>query len=400
MNGFDHVTIRLIHGDCLYMMPELLPDSVDAIVTDPPYGLTGDGKGGFMGKEWDGCVPGVKFWEQAIRVAKPGAWLLAFGGTRTYHRLACAIEDAGWEIRDCIMWVFGVGWPKSLNIAKAIDRHNGYEGRVVGTRKVDTSMQGGNLLRGGHRRHEVEQEVRELSPEASKWEGFGTCLKPAYEPILVARKPLDGTVINNVLKHGTGALNIDACRVSLPDGDNLTDGIERNEHKADTHGMGYNFVSVNRPAGVGRFPANIIHDGSPEVLELFPDSRGQQGAVTGKEPSETTRGIYGKFSGNRKKSCPRGDSGSAARFFYCAKASRAERGEGNTHITVKPIALMRYLVTLVAPPGSVVMDPFMGSGTTGVACMQTGHGFIGIEQEKEYFEIAKKRISETKQEET
>ena len=390
----------LIHGDCLYMMPELAQDSVDAIVTDPPYGLTGDGKGGFMGKEWDGCVPGVEFWKRAIRVAKPGAWLLAFGGTRTYHRLACAIEDAGWEIRDCIMWVFGGGWPKSLNIAKAIDRHNGYEGNVVGTRKVDTSMQGGNLLRGVHRRNEVEQEVRELSPEASKWDGFGTCLKPAYEPILVARKPLDGTVINNVLKHGTGALNIDACRVPLPDGDNLTDGIERNEHKADTQGMGYNFVSGNRPAGVGRFPANLIHDGSPEVLELFPESRGQQGSVTGKEPSETTRGIYGKFSGNRKKSCPRGDSGSAARFFYCAKASRAERGEGNTHITVKPLALMRYLVTLVAPPGSVVMDPFMGSGTTGVACMQTGHGFIGIEQEKEYFEIAKKRISETKQEET
>lgn len=395
MNGWS-----IKEGDCLDLMPTLPPDSVDAIVTDPPYGLTGGGKGGFMGKEWDGCVPGVEFWKRAIRVAKPGAWLLAFGGTRTYHRLACAIEDAGWEIRDCIMWVFGGGWPKSLNIAKAIDRHSGYVGKVVGTRKVDTSMQGGNLLRVDHRRHEVEQEVRELSQEASKWEGFGTCLKPAYEPILVARKPLDGTVINNVLKHGTGALNIDACRVPLPDGDNLTDGIERKEHKADTQGMGYNFVSGNRPAGVGRFPANLIHDGSPEVLELFPESRGQQGAVTGNETSETTRGIYGKFSGNRKKSCPRGDSGSAARFFYCAKASRAERGEGNTHITVKPLALMRYLVTLVATPGSVVMDPFMGSGTTGVACMQTGHGFIGIEKENEYFEIAKKRISETKQEET
>lgn len=345
-----------------------------------------------MGKEWDRCVPGVEFWKRAIRVAKPGAWLLAFGGTRTYHRLACAIEDAGWEIRDCIMWVFGGGWPKSLNIAKAIDRHNGYEGKVVGTRKVDTSMQGGHLLRGDHRRHEVEQEVRELSPEAAKWEGFGTCLKPAYEPILVARKPLDGTVINNVLKHGTGALNIDACRVPLPDGDNLTDGIERKEHKADTQGMGFNFVSGNRPAGVGRFPANLIHDGSPEVLELFPESKGQQGAVTGKEPSETTRGIYGKFSGNRKKCVPRNDSGSAARFFYCAKASREDRGEGNTHVTVKPLALMRYLVTLVAPPGAVVLDPFMGSGSTGVACMQTGHGFVGIEKEKEYFDIAKNRI--------
>lgn len=390
------VDTEIKEGDCLDIMPTLPPDSVDAIVTDPPYGLTGDGKGGFMGKEWDMCVPGVEFWRRAMRVAKPGAWLLAFGGTRTYHRLACAIEDAGWEIRDCIMWVFGGGWPKSLNIAKAIDRHNGYEGKVVGTRKVDTSMQGGNLLRGDHKRKEVEQEVRELSPEAAKWEGFGTCLKPAYEPILVARKPLDGTVINNVLKHGTGALNIDACRVPLPDGDNLTDGIERNEHKADTQGMGFNFVSGNRPAGVGRFPANLIHDGSPEVLELFPDSRGQQGAVTGKEPSETTRGIYGKFSGNRKKCVPRNDSGSAARFFYCAKASRSERGEGNGHPTVKPLALMRYLVTLVAPPGSVVMDPFMGSGTTGVACMQTGHGFVGIEKEKEYFDIAKSRISDHK----
>ena len=158
--------------------------------------------------------------------------------------------------------------------------------------------------------------------------------------------------------------------------------------------MTVNFVSGNRPAGVGRFPANLIHDGSPEVLELFPESRGQQGAVTGKEPSEITRGIYGKFSGNRKKCVPRNDSGSAARFFYCAKASRSERGEGNSHVTVKPLALMRYLVTLVAPPGSVVMDPFMGSGSTGVACVQTGHRFIGIEKEKEYFDIAKNRISE------
>ena len=382
----------LFLGDCLDVMQGMQERSVDAIVTDPPYGLAGGGKGGFMGKEWDRCVPGVEFWKRAIRVAKPGAWLLAFGGTRTYHRLACAIEDAGWEIRDCIMWVFGGGWPKSLNIAKAIDRHNGYKGRVVGTRKVDVSMQGGNLLRGDHKRKEVEQEVRELSPEAAKWDGFGTCLKPAYEPILVARKPLDGTVIDNVLKHGTGVLNIEACRVPLPEGDNLTDGIERNEHKADTQGMGFNFVSGNRPAGVGRFPANLIHDGSPEVLELFPESRGQQGAVTGKEPSETTRGIYGKFSGNRKRCVPRNDSGSAARFFYCAKASREERGEGNTHVTVKPLALMRYLVTLVAPPGSVVLDPFMGSGSTGVACMQTGHGFVGIEKEKEYFDIAKNRI--------
>lgn len=391
------IDARLILGDSLEVMQtDLFDESIDAIVTDPPYALTCGKKGGFMGNEWDRCLPGIEFWKRAIRISKPGAWLLAFGGTRTYHRLACAIEDAGWEIRDCIMWVYGQGWPKSMNIAKAIDRRNGYEGKVIGKRKVDVSMQGGNLLRLDHRRQEEEQEVRELSPEAAKWNGFGTALKPAYEPILVARKPLEGTVIDNVLKHGIGALNIDACRVPLRNGDNLTDGIKRNEHKADTKGIGFNFDSVNRPAGVGRFPTNLIHDGSQEVLELFPESKGQKGTVTGKEPSEMTRGIYNKFSGNRKKFEPRKDCGSAARFFYCAKASRSERGEFNHHCTVKPLALMRYLVTLVTQPGAVVLDPFMGSGTTGVACMQTGRGFVGVEKEKGYFEVAQKRISEEK----
>lgn len=350
--------VQLLYGDCLKVMSTMEEGAVDAIVTDPPYGIS------MMGNQWDHSVPGTPFWKEALRVAKPGAHLLAFGGTRTYHRLVCAIEDAGWEIRDCLMWVYGSGWPKSLDVAKAIDKAKGFKGKVVGTRRVDVSMQGGSLIRGGHKRNEVEQEVRELSEEAARWSGYGTALKPAYEPIVLARKPIsEKSIAENVLKHGVGAINIDACRVPSA-------------------------------KGAGRFPANLIHDGSSDVLQLFPESRGQQGAVTGDEPSETTRGVYGKFSGNRKVSVPRGDSGSAARFFYCAKASREERGQYNTHVSVKPLALMRYLVTLVAPEKATILDPFMGSGSTGVACVQTGNSFVGIEMDAEYYEIAQRRISE------
>lgn len=421
---------ELILGDCLEQMKLRKTNTVDAIVTDPPYGLA------FMGAKWDsfgGKSCGndsmevrrqkseeyakknkgaprygnshaiittsamvafqsamTPIFAEALRIAKPGAYLLAFGGTRTYHRLACAIEDAGWEVRDCIMWVYGSGFPKSMDVAKAIDKASGYEGEVVGTRIVDVGMQGGNMHAG--RKQQQQQQIHALSPEAAAWNGWGTCLKPAVEPIIVARKPLEGTVAANVLKYGTGAINIDRCRV--PTEDNLFTHGGKITNKVFGE---FPAIPSNQTDGqkLGRFPANLIHDGSDEVLALFPDSKGQCGAVKGTEPSHTgTNGIYGNY--NRQHSMPpRGDSGSAARFFYCAKASRSERGEGNIHPTVKPIALMKYLCKLVAPKGAAILDPFMGSGTTGVACVELGYNFIGIEREEAFYNIAKNRIKQS-----
>ena len=324
--------LDLLHGDCRTVMAGLPAASVDAVVCDPPYGLS------FMGKDWDHGVPGVAFWSAALRVAKPGAHLLAFGGTRTFHRLAVAIEDAGWEIRDTVMWVYGSGFPKSHNA--------------------------GN--------------------------GWGTALKPAWEPIIVARKPLEGTVAANVLAHGTGALNIDGCRVSY--------GGE----KVQTFWNNRGGATINAAEGVGtvprtgedaydaskgRWPANLIHDGSDEVLAGFPQSTstgGQKAWVNGSDKFvESVNRAPFNF----------GDTGSAARFFYCAKASKADRDEGNRHPTVKPTALMRYLCKLVTPPAGTVLDPFMGSGSTGKAARMDGFGFIGIEQDAEYIAIARARIA-------
>lgn len=282
------------HGDCREVMATLAADSIDAIVSDPPYGLS------FMGKGWDHGVPGVEFWTEALRVAKPGAHLLAFGGTRTYHRLACAIEDAGWEVRDCLIWVYGSGFPKSHNLD--------------GERK-----------------------------------GWGTALKPAHEPIILARKPLAGTVAENVLAHGTGAINVDGCKVG-------TDKVQTSAHKTLGDGIKYG-TSKPFPASevrIGRWPANFIHDGSEEVTQLL---------------------------------------GDAARFFYCPKASKADRDEDNSHPTVKPTDLMRYLCRLVTPPNGLVLDPFTGSGSTGKAALLEGFRFLGIEREAEYVEIARARCA-------
>lgn len=304
----------LCKGDNREILRKVPDNKVDAIVTDPPYGLK------FMGNDWDHGVPCADFWREFLRVAKPGAHLLAFGGTRTYHRLMVAIEDAGWEIRDCLMWVYGSGFPKSLNL------------------KDD-------------------------------WQGWGTALKPAWEPIILARKPLSGTVAANVLAHSTGALNIDGCRVETSDGLNG-----------------------------GRFPANLIHDGSPEVTELFPDSKGQQGDVRGTELSRTgdeNTNCYGEF-GRTAFAKRQETETSAARFFYCAKASKKDRGEDNRHPTVKPTDLMRYLCRLVTPPDGLILDPFMGSGSTGKAAGLEGFKFFGIELDKDgkYFGVAKQRVSE------
>lgn len=347
----------LHYGDCLAVLRTLPDNSVDSVVTDPPYGLS------FMGKKWDYDVPSVDVWAECLRVLKPGGHLLAFAGTRTQHRMAVRIEDAGFEIRDMIAWVYGSGFPKSRNLS-------------------------------------------------GDWQGWGTALKPALEPITVARKPLVGTVAVNVLEHGTGALNIDGCRVE-----------GESTRRTNTAEMGYHGGNLANEyqtgSDAGRWPANLIHDGSDEVVALFPDAPGQQGKVTGNEP--TANGFSGpvKFSGmigRQASGDPRGDSGSAARFFYCAKTSRKDRHEGltdpgpqfehgttlrkventattgNDHPTVKPTDLMAYLCRLVTPPGGVVLDPFMGSGSTGKAAMREGFRFIGIEREAEYLEIARARV--------
>ena len=352
--------LELHHGDCLDVLARMDSASVGAIVTDPPYGLS------FMGKRWDYDVPSVAIWEQCLRVLKPGGHLLAFAGTRTQHRMAVNIEDAGFEIRDMIAWVYGSGFPKSQNVGKAIDKAAGVEhlrqfksknpaDRPYTHEKGETSTGWQSPVR--------PDKTHPYSQEAQQWDGWGTALKPSLEPLTVARKPFKGTVANNVLEHGTGAINIDGCRV----GD-------------DT----------------GRWPANLIHDGSDEVTELFPD-RASSGEYTNSlSKPELKKQIFGVNIGddNRaKKNNYANEFGSAARFFYTAKASKDDRDKGNTHPTVKPTDLMAYLCRLVTPPGGIVLDPFMGSGTTGKAALAEGFGFIGIERDPEYYAIAESRFN-------
>lgn len=329
----------LHHGDCLEVMRGIDADSIDSIVTDPPYGLS------FMGKGWDRGVPGAEYWSEAIRIAKPGSHLVAFGGTRTYHRLATAIEDAGWEVRDCFVWAYGQGFPKSHDVSKGIDKAAGVEREVVERRAArvafDTECQGGGGWSAG--------EVLVTSPatdDARRWSGWGTALKPAWEPAVIARKPFRGTVAENVLRHGTGAINVDGCRV----GNERLPAMVAGQARIGTFDRG---VMIT-PERVGRWPANLAHDGSPDVLDLFPRE--------------------------------------AARFFYSAKASKADRGEGNTHPTVKPSDLMAYVCRLVTPPGGLILDPFMGSGSTGVGALREGFRFAGIELDASYLEIARARL--------
>lgn len=384
------------HGDCREVMATLDAASVDAVVCDPPYGLS------FMGKGWDHGVPGVEFWAEALRVAKPGAHLLAFGGTRTYHRLACAIEDAGWEIRDCVMWVYGSGFPKSHDVSKAIDKAAGAKREVVGVRpghedfvhRTDAHS-GGGRREGWNRPWQDDADKVALhhmatapaTDAARQWSGWGTALKPAWEPIIVARKPLIGTVAENVLTHGTGGINVDGCRVG-------TDGGTRRDGKADKpNDAGWENMRGHGIATLasGRWPANVIHDGNDEVVGLFPDTASGS-RKAGRHVIAGRQGRYGLFAEGELPEIV-GDSGSAARFFYCAKASKADRSADNHHPTVKPTALMRYLCRLVTPPGGVVLDPFIGSGSTGKAAVMEGFDFIGIEREAEYVETARARIA-------
>jgi site-specific DNA-methyltransferase (adenine-specific) len=417
----DDGTVTLFLGDCLQILPEMEPNSIDSVVTDPPYGLS------FMGKEWDHGIPGVHFWSEVLRVAKPGAHLLAFGGTRTFHRLTCAIEDAGWEIRDCLMWVYGSGFPKSLDVSKAIDKAKGCNrSRIPGGVGTDRGYS-----RGFKPGEAISDEA--ISDEAITWSGWGTALKPAWEPIILARKPIEGTVIANVHKYGVGGLNIDGCRIASEE---LIVNHSRSAESAISKGKYGNSTEqrTHQTDGqkLGRFPANLIHDGSEEVMELFPQSDG--GAFPDVQNSLGTGSSLRPWQGKVSPGRAMGDSGSAARFFYCAKASQEDREEGlggqpqydtelkynggdgfagrtqladgtwintdksnrnkprNHHPTVKPTALMQYLCRLITPPGGIVLDPFMGSGSTCKAAIKENFQFVGMELEQEYFDIAVRRI--------
>jgi site-specific DNA-methyltransferase (adenine-specific) len=369
---------QIIHGDCFDVLKNIPDSSIDLILTDPPYGLS------FMGKDWDHGVPGVQFWIEALRVAKPGAHLFAFGGTRTFHRLAVAIEDAGWEIRDTIMWVYGSGFPKSLDVSKAIDKMAGANREVVGSKEV-SDMRGDSFFSSNGR---ILVNITVPATEAAKqWQGWGTALKPAFEPITVARKPLTGTVAENVLQWGTGGINIDGCRVGCEGKPVFINGVERDRNRSS-----YDTGGSNRTGKIttqGRWPANFIHDGNDELVELFPETKSgkmKEGQI------RTSKPLFGSKTDHIAETY--GDSGSAARFFYCAKASKSERSEGNTHPTVKPLALMKYLITLGLPPGGIVLDPFCGSGTTALACKELGRNYICIEKELEYYQIACNRLDQ------
>jgi len=344
-----------------------------------------------MGKSWDssGIAYNVALWRECLRVLKPGGHLLAFSGSRTYHRMTVAIEDAGFEIRDQMMWVYGSGFPKSHNISKALDKMEGVEFKNIPANGVGFMNPRGD---GGYNKTLNQMvKVGESSASAQQWDGWGTALKPAHEPICLARKPIEGTVADNVLKWGVGGINIDACRVGFVSEEDKKESTQKNQHADFDSIMGTNQVygdySMLKPKNYnppGRFPANLMHDGSPEVLDLFPNN--------------------------------------AARFFYCPKASKADRNDGcdgfpdkelkvyhdfqgtvnhapksnvtskNNHSTVKPTELMAYLCRLITPPGGTILDPFIGSGSTGRGAVSQGFNFIGIELSPEYVEIAKARI--------
>lgn len=374
--------VTLYQGDCSVVLGELPDNSLDSCVTDPPYHLTSivkrfgaenaapaqfgkDGafaraSRGFMGKAWDGgdIAFQPEFWAEVYRVLKPGAHLVAFGASRGYHRMACAIEDAGFEIRDSLAWMYGCGFPKSHNVAIGIDKSLGLvkaRGKNFNAAGIGKSN-GGSELRSDHPDY---KPYKPISDAARAFEGFGTALKPAFEPIVLARKPLsESTVAANVLRWGTGALNIDGCRVAATDNyteNAVTQGINTSQTSYELRRERRTFVLV----GNGRWPANVVHDGSDEVWDLFPETKPE---------------------------------GSPARFFYSAKASKADRA-GSKHPTVKPVALMQWLCRLITPPGGTVLDPFAGSGTTGQAATLEGFKSILIEREQEYINDIKNRLT-------
>ena len=414
--------LRLLNGDCIDKLKELDNNSIDSIVTDPPYGLS------FMGKKWDYDVPSVEIWQECLRVLKPGGHLLAFAGSRTYHRMAVRIEDAGFDIRDQIMWIYGSGFPKSHNIALAIDKQSGKTGHRG--KAINVSGKGD--------RKDLLDNVGTLQPaykSDNDWEGWGTALKPAHEPIVMARKPIEGTVAENTLQYGVGGINIDATRVSVEDMDDYAFNMAGNERvkakeEGELTGMyegGWKVDKTPKELPHGRWPANIILD--EEAGKILDEQSGnKKSAKRGSKynkPTEHTN-TYTPVASDYRDDNTYGDEGGASRFFYCPKASKKDRDHGldkfeekgkgwsnylppttngtsdkihdrttmmkNIHPTVKPTDLMKYLIRLVTPKAGIVLDPFMGSGSTGKAAMQEGMWFVGIEREKEYFEIAKQRI--------
>ena len=377
-------------GDNAETLKQYPDNHFDSIVTDPPYGIE------FMGKDWDKHTGAVETWNECFRVLKPGGHILAFSASRTYHHLATNIESVGFEIRDQIMWIYGSGFPKSANLGKAIDKKQG--NKRIKTGQIKTHARKGvavaeerTAINAGSFGQEVEEE---LTVGTSDWEGWGTALKPAHEPIVMARKPLsEKTIAENVLKHGTGGINIDESRVETEDKtQRVNRGVEWGVR---------NDKSGNEPkvygSTKGRYPANVIHDGSEEVLEGFPETKGRHGMT---QHGSGTNTKYGKFARTEQSFVNDGvgDSGSAARFFYCSKVSKKERNIGqstdgkNNHPTVKPVALMKYLITLITPKGGKVLDPFNGSGSTGMACVELGYEYTGCELDPDYIEISKARI--------
>lgn len=380
--------IKLFNGNNLDVLREFPDNSIDSIVTDPPYGLS------FMGKKWDYSVPGVDTWKECLRVLKPGGHLLAFGGTRTYHRLVVNIEDAGFEIRDQIAWVFSSGFPKALDIGKAVDQIEGNEREIVAKmNKCETGLNNGLTVNSGW------SGAFDVTQGFSEAEGWKTALKPALEPICLARKPIsEKTIAENFIKHGVGGLNIDKCRVPIEQDEKLPEKIERSPKTTGICGAftdKYGEITWSKHEQ-GRFPANIIHDGSDDVVDLFPQQKG----VIGQQRLTGQKSIFNLSQQSEKQIYKKGisDNGSAARFFYCAKASPKERNLGlsdrNTHPTIKPIKLMSYLCDLITPNNGTVLDPFNGSGSTGIAAVLSGFNYVGIELEQEYCELSKERFDE------
>lgn len=456
--------ITLINGESLAVLRRFPDSRFDAVVTDPPYELTaarrtippphvdnpfgrhrvgvnGDSKpvGGFMGKEWDGTgiAFNIQFWREVLRVLKPGGHLLAFGATRTYHRMTCAIEDSGFEIRDSLHWMYGTGFPKSLNVSKAIDDAAGATREVIGSK---LGLPGYSLAAGEAHRVALsskglsnpEKECQITAPAtdaARQWEGWGTALKPAHEPIVMARKPLVGTVAANVQMHGTGALNIDACRIATDEKRAAVVGGAKGSSAGGGQVFGDSKTYTSEPHAAGRWPANVLLD-EHAAAELDAQSGNRKSGSMKAGTYASRKGmVYSPDAGRPLAEDIVGSEGGASRFFFVAKPSRRERdigcdhlparsggeatdreddsagvqnpraganrggGARNHHPTVKPIALMRHLVRLVTPPGGCVLDPFLGSGTTGIAAKLEGFGFLGIEREADYMTIAAARVS-------
>ena len=432
----EHVkigSVEIYTGDCLEILPTLQQGQCTAVLTDPPYGLSdgptkylGDAGagGGFMGQRWDHGVPGIPFWQAVAGVCRPGAYLLAFGGTRTFHRQAVAIEDAGWLIRDCLMWVYGSGFPKSLDLSKAIDKAAGAERVVVGIdqqwiKRTGYSSTSQTYTTSTFGSAEGQNAGKITTPAAHTWQGYGTALKPALEPITLAMLPRDGSFVDNLHQHGCGGLAIDACRIEA--GTEHHRPLQPTNADRAVYGAQAAFVPTN--ADGGRWPANLLISDCPEVVDLFPHSTSNIRQAA----SQMAMGYKGSTGAPRP--ALQASAGSAARFFYCAKASRADRELGcetlpahtraqttgraegsagldnpramqrstgairNTHPTVKPLQLMRYLLRLVTQPEvNLVLDPFAGSGTTGMACALAGIPCVLIEQDPHHVEIIKARV--------